>query len=80
MTSDLHQFLFLVRKHVIDLGHVLVRELLHLVLGPPVVVLGHKAAKDLFGGYFIVEPDPIKAAGALISAMAERRKGLGLQA
>jgi carbon-monoxide dehydrogenase catalytic subunit len=37
-------------------------------------------AKDLFGGYFIVEPDPIKASAQLLSAMAERRKGLGLSA
>jgi anaerobic carbon-monoxide dehydrogenase catalytic subunit len=58
----------------------------HLGVVPP--VLGStvvtqvltSAAKDLFGGYFIVEPDPIKASGILLAAMAERRKGLGLQA
>jgi carbon-monoxide dehydrogenase catalytic subunit len=56
----------------------------HLGIIPP--VLGSKVvtqvltstAKDLFGGYFIVEPDPVKAAAALVSVMAERRKGLGL--
>jgi carbon-monoxide dehydrogenase catalytic subunit len=58
----------------------------HLGVVPP--VLGSKVvtqvltstAKDLFGGYFIVEPDPIKASAQLLSAMAERRKGLGLSA
>jgi carbon-monoxide dehydrogenase catalytic subunit len=56
----------------------------HLGAIPP--VLGSKivtevltsTVKDLFGGYFIVEPDPVKAAEVLLSAMAERRKGLGL--
>ncbi len=56
----------------------------HLGIVPP--VLGSKivseilteTVKDLFGGYFIVEPDPVKAAAMLISAMTERRKGLGL--
>ncbi len=56
----------------------------HLGVIPP--VLGSKivtevltsTVKDLFGGYFIVEPDPVKAAEVLLSAMAERRKGLGL--
>jgi carbon-monoxide dehydrogenase catalytic subunit len=56
----------------------------HLGVVPP--VLGSKlvtevltsTVKDLFGGYFIVEPDPLKAAEVLLSAMAERRKGLGL--
>jgi carbon-monoxide dehydrogenase catalytic subunit len=58
----------------------------HLGVVPP--VLGSKlvtqvltaTVKDLFGGYFIVEPDPIKASEKLLAAMAERRKGLGLQA
>lgn len=58
----------------------------HLGVVPP--VLGSKlvtqvltsTAKDLFGGYFIVEPDPVKASSALLAAIAERRKGLGLQA
>lgn len=56
----------------------------HLGVVPP--VLGSKlvtgvltsTVKDLFGGYFIVEPDPLKAAEGLLAAMAERRKGLGL--
>lgn len=58
----------------------------HLGVVPPVI--GSKVvtevltrtAKDLFGGYFIVEPDPLKAASALLETMAERRKGLGLSA
>jgi len=58
----------------------------HLGVVPP--VLGSKvvtevltsAAKDLFGGYFIVETDPVAAAGKLIAVMGERRKGLGLSA
>ncbi|MEC4675969.1 MAG: anaerobic carbon-monoxide dehydrogenase catalytic subunit [Nitrospirota bacterium] len=56
----------------------------HLGVVPP--VLGSKlvtevltsTAKDLFGGYFIVETDPLKAAETLISVIGERRKGLGL--
>ncbi len=56
----------------------------HLGVVPP--VLGSKVvtevltstAKDLFGGYFIVEPDPAAAAEKLISIIAGRRKGLGL--
>jgi carbon-monoxide dehydrogenase catalytic subunit len=58
----------------------------HLGVVPP--VLGSavvtqvltSTVKDLFGGWFIVEPDPVKASGQLIAAMAERRKGLGLSA
>ncbi|MDA8100087.1 MAG: anaerobic carbon-monoxide dehydrogenase catalytic subunit [Nitrospiraceae bacterium] len=58
----------------------------HLGVVPP--VLGSKvvtqvltsATKDLFGGYFIVETDPVKASEALVAAMAERRRGLGLNA
>lgn len=58
----------------------------HLGVVPP--VLGSKvvtevltsAAKDLFGGYFIVEPDPLKAAEKLVSVLGERRRGLGLSA
>jgi carbon-monoxide dehydrogenase catalytic subunit len=37
-----------------------------------------QTAKDLFGGYFIVELDPLKAAEKLFDALNERRKGLGL--
>lgn len=35
-------------------------------------------AKDLLGGYFIVETDPKKAADQLFTAIKERRKGLGI--
>ena len=56
----------------------------HLGIVPPVigsplvtsVLTG--MVKDLLGGYFIVEPDPVKASAALLAAMKERRKGLGL--
>lgn len=34
--------------------------------------------KGLFGGYFIVDTDPMSAAGKLIEAIKERRKGLGI--
>jgi len=34
--------------------------------------------KGLFGGYFIVDTDPVSAAGKLIEAIKERRKGLGI--
>ncbi|MEJ2691152.1 MAG: carbon monoxide dehydrogenase, partial [Deltaproteobacteria bacterium] len=58
----------------------------HLGVVPPVagsmtvtsVLTG--AAKELLGGWFIVEPDPKKAAEALLAAIDERRKGLGLSA
>jgi carbon-monoxide dehydrogenase catalytic subunit len=58
----------------------------HLGVVPP--VLGSKTVtevltsttKDLFGGYFIVETDPIKAAETLLSVISERRQGLGLSA
>jgi len=58
----------------------------HLGLVPPVVgsptVTGvlTSAIKDIFGGYFIVEPDPMKASQALLAAISERRQGLGLSA
>ncbi|MEK7847476.1 MAG: anaerobic carbon-monoxide dehydrogenase catalytic subunit, partial [Chloroflexota bacterium] len=49
------------------------------VLGSPAVVkILTETAKAVFGGYFIPEPDPVKASAALIGAMKERRKGLGL--
>ncbi|CAK8717062.1 anaerobic carbon-monoxide dehydrogenase catalytic subunit [Candidatus Electrothrix laxa] len=56
----------------------------HLGVVPP--VLGSKLVtetltatlKDLLGGYFIVEPDPAKAADALLAVIDERRAGLGL--
>jgi carbon-monoxide dehydrogenase catalytic subunit len=58
----------------------------HLGVVPPVA--GSKtvttvltsAVKDLLGGYFIVEPDPKKAAAALLAVISERRQGLGLSA
>jgi len=58
----------------------------HLGIVPPVV--GSKVvtevltatAKDLIGGFFIVEPDPVKAAEALLAVISERRQGLGLSA
>jgi anaerobic carbon-monoxide dehydrogenase catalytic subunit len=58
----------------------------HLGAVPP--VLGSKvvtevltsAVKDLLGGYFIVETEPMKAAEKLLAALGERRKGLGLSA
>jgi carbon-monoxide dehydrogenase catalytic subunit len=56
----------------------------HLGIAPP--VLGSKLVtetltatiKDLLGGYFLVEPDPDKAATALLAVIDERRAGLGL--
>jgi carbon-monoxide dehydrogenase catalytic subunit len=57
----------------------------HLGLVPPVlgsalvtsILTG--AVKDLVGGYFIVETDPVKSAEKLFNAIQERRKGLGLE-
>ena len=43
-----------------------------------VVSIVTETAKDLFGGYFLVEPDPVAAADKLFAAIQERRKGLGL--
>jgi len=34
--------------------------------------------KTIFGGYFIVETDPMSAAAKLLEAIKERRKGLGI--
>ena len=49
------------------------------VTGSPLVTqVLTQTAKDLFGGYFIVELDPVKAAEKLFEAINERRKGLGL--
>lgn len=45
---------------------------------PAVVKILTETAKAVFGGYFIPEPDPVKAANALLGAIKERRKGLGL--
>jgi carbon-monoxide dehydrogenase catalytic subunit len=49
------------------------------VLGSPIVTqVLTQDAKDLFGGYFIVETDPVAAAGKLVEAIQERRAGLGI--
>ena len=49
------------------------------VTGSPLVVkVLTQVAKDLLGGYFIVEPDPVAAAGKLVAALKERRAGLGI--
>jgi carbon-monoxide dehydrogenase catalytic subunit len=50
------------------------------VLGSPLVteVLTQKA-KDITGGYFIVDLEPDSAADKLLSAINERRAGLGLE-
>jgi len=37
-----------------------------------------QTAKDLLGGYFIVEPDPKATAGKFVAAIKERRQGLGI--
>ncbi|MBU1582035.1 MAG: anaerobic carbon-monoxide dehydrogenase catalytic subunit, partial [Proteobacteria bacterium] len=37
-----------------------------------------QTVKELTGGYFIVEPDPVKAADTLLQAINDRRAGLGL--
>ncbi|WP_057461179.1 anaerobic carbon-monoxide dehydrogenase catalytic subunit [Pseudovibrio sp. POLY-S9] len=43
-----------------------------------VVELVTETSKELFGGYFVVDPDPISAAETLYEAILERRKGLGI--
>jgi carbon-monoxide dehydrogenase catalytic subunit len=49
------------------------------VTGSPLVVKTlTETAKDLFGGYFIVEPDPKTAAAKLVDVLKERRAGLGI--
>jgi carbon-monoxide dehydrogenase catalytic subunit len=49
------------------------------VLGSPAVTkVLTETAKDLFGGYFIVQTDPAVAAEKLLEAIQERRAGLGL--
>jgi carbon-monoxide dehydrogenase catalytic subunit len=49
------------------------------VTGSPLVVkVLTQTARDLLGGYFIVEPDPVAAAGKLVAALKERRAGLGI--
>jgi carbon-monoxide dehydrogenase catalytic subunit len=46
--------------------------------GPTVASVLTNGVRDLFGGYFIVDTDPVSAAGKLTAAIQERRKGLGL--
>lgn len=46
--------------------------------GPAVTKVLTETAKDLFGGYFIVQTDPAVAAEKLLEAIQERRAGLGL--
>ena len=49
------------------------------VTGSPLVVkVLTETAKDLLGGYFIVEPDAKAAAAKLVEAINERRQGLGI--
>ncbi len=49
------------------------------VTGSPLVVkVLTETAKELLGGYFIVEPDPKAAAAKLVAALKERRAGLGI--
>ena len=49
------------------------------VTGSPLVTqVLTQTAKELLGGYFIVELDPVKAVEKLFEAMNERRKSLGL--
>jgi len=56
----------------------------HLGLVPP--VLGSAAvtevltakAREILGGYFMVETDPVKAAEKIYAAIGERRRALGL--
>ncbi|MCX7855667.1 MAG: anaerobic carbon-monoxide dehydrogenase catalytic subunit [Anaerolineae bacterium] len=49
------------------------------VLGGPLVArILTQDIRDLFGGYFIVETDPQAAAGKLLDAIRQRRKGLGI--
>ena len=46
--------------------------------GPTVAKVLTEDVKSIFGGYFIVETDPTSAAGELLEAIKERRKGLGI--
>jgi len=49
------------------------------VLGSPLVArVLTQDAKSLFGGYFMVETDPVSAARQLVEAIRERRAGLGI--
>ncbi len=46
--------------------------------GPTVAQVLTEGVKDLFGGYFIVDTQPVSSAAKLMEAIHERRKGLGL--
>jgi len=49
------------------------------VTGSPLVVKTlTETAKDLLGGYFMVEPDPKAAVARMVEALDERRAGLGI--
>jgi carbon-monoxide dehydrogenase catalytic subunit len=49
------------------------------ITGSPLVVeVLTKTAKELLGGYFIVEPDPTAATAKMMEAIRERRQGLGI--
>jgi len=49
------------------------------VLGSPLVArVLTEEVKGLFGGYFIVDTDPVSAAGKLFNAIQERRRALGI--
>jgi carbon-monoxide dehydrogenase catalytic subunit len=49
------------------------------VTGSPLVVqVLTQTAKEILGGYFIVETDPKLAAEKLVAAIKERRQGLGI--
>lgn len=56
----------------------------HVGVVPPVLgsltitKLLTETAKDLLGGYFIVDTDPLSSAAKLIEAIKERRKGLNI--
>lgn len=57
----------------------------HIGIVPPIIgsnlvtEIATSKAKDIFGGYFIVEPDPAKAVDKLIAVIDERRSKLGLK-
>lgn len=46
--------------------------------GPTVAKVLTDEVKNIFGGYFIVETDPLSAAEKLLEAIKDRRKGLGI--
>lgn len=49
------------------------------ILGSPAVVnLATEGLKGLVGASFVVEPDPVKCAAAVVAHINEKRKGLGL--